>query len=250
MTDTITLPDFVEAAETKHPGTVAEYSALRALARPLFAQRYPDDFRHTVMLQSGIAWQHYNAILLLLAHSFGIQSLVLSRTLFEVVVGTLYLIKNPSSLADFIDHGKLLFYEQCLASGLSENELAKISRECEAIKARQKGKRRSPWHGNSVKKVASAVGFGDTYDRLYVDASGATHADATKTLSHGSQGWRQSLRSFQSKKEADIVRYNSFFLTGYVLQQVNKSLDTGHDKEGNALVLLMNERAKAAAMPN
>jgi hypothetical protein len=250
MTDTMTLPDFVEAAETKHPGVAAEYSALKALARPLFAHNESDDFKHAVMLQSGIAWQHYNAILLLLAHGFGVQGLVLCRTLFEVVVGTLHLIKNPNLLADFTDHAKLQFYEQCLASGLPAHELAKIAPECEAIKARQKGKRRSSWHGGTIKRVAIAVGFGETYDLLYPDASGATHADATKTLSHGSQGWKYSLRSFRSEKEADLVRYNSFFLTGYVLHHVNQKLDTRHPKEANALWLLMNERAKAAAMPN
>jgi hypothetical protein len=94
------------------------------------------------------------------------------------------------------------------------------------------------------------VGFGETYDLLYPDASGATHADATTTLTHGSRGWKQSLESFRSEKEADIVRYNSFFLTGYLLHHVNKNLDMGHDKEANKLLILINERAKAAAMPN
>jgi len=122
-------PDFVDGAETKHPGIAAEYCALTALVRPLFKHSESDEFRHTAMLQSGIAWQHYNAILLLLSHGFGIQGLVLCRTLFEVVVGTLYLIKNPSLLADFTDHGKLLLYERCLAGGLSAQELTKIAPE-------------------------------------------------------------------------------------------------------------------------
>lgn len=245
----LALPDFIESIEARHPGVELEYRALKALARPLFSRPESDEFKHAIMLQSGIAWQHYNAVILLLANGFGIQGLVLCRTLFETVVGTLYLIKNPRLLAEFMDHGKLLFYEQCLASGFPTHELVHIAPECEAIRARQKGKRRS-WHGGSIKSVASAVGFGETYDLLYPDASGATHADATKTLSHGSRGWRQSLESFKSEKEADIVRYNSFFLTAYLLYHVNKDLEMGHDKEGKALLILMNERAKAAAMPN
>src|ERR1700733_9587171 len=249
MTDTVPLPDFVEEAGTKHPGVVAEYSALKALVRPLSAHRESDDLRHAVLLQSGVAWQHYNAILLLLAHGFGIQGLVLCRTLFEVVVGTFYLIKNPSLLADFTDHGKFLLYEQCLVGGLSAQELTKIVPDFEAIKARQ-GKRKTPWHQSSIKRIAIAVGLGETYNLLFPDASGGTHADATKTLSHGSRGWTRSLESFRSEQEADIVRYNSFWLIGYVLYEVNKSLDMGHDKEANALYMLMCERAKAAAMPN
>ena len=250
MPNAATLPDYVEEAETKHPGVVVEYAALKTLVRPLFAHRVSDDFKHTVMLQSGIVWQHYNAILLLLAHGFGIQGLVLCRTLFEIAVGTLYLIKNPSALSDFMDHGKLVFYQQCLASGLPAHEFANITPECEAIKARLKGKRNFSWHGSSVKKIATVVGLGETYDLLYPDASGATHADATKTLSHGSRGWKQTLESFRSEREADIVRYNSFFLTGHVLHHVNKSLDMGHDKEANALLTLIYERVRAAAKPN
>jgi hypothetical protein len=74
-------------------------------------------------------------------------------------------------------------------------------------------------------------------------------ADATKTLRHGSRGWKQTLESFRSDKEADLVRYHSFFLIEYILHEVNKRLEMGHDKEANAIVVLMDERSKAAAMP-
>lgn len=133
---------------------------------------------------------------------------------------------------------------------LPAHELAKIAPECEAIKARQKPKRKSSWHGSSIKRIAGAVGLGETYDLFYPDASGATHADATKTLRHGSRGWKQTLESFRSDAEADLVRYHSFFLTGYILHEVNEHLDMGHDKEANAILILINERSKAAAMPN
>src|ERR1700688_860650 len=108
------------------------------------------------------------------------------------VVGTLYWIKNPSLLADFTEHGKLLFYERSLASGFPEHELATIASECKAIKARQKGKRRAPGHGSNIRKIAMAVGLGETYDIFYPDSSGDP-ADATKTLRHGSRGWKQTL---------------------------------------------------------
>jgi hypothetical protein len=250
MADTTAFPSFVEEADGRHPGILAEYSALKTLVRPLFEHRESDEFRHTVMLQAAIIWQHYNAILLLLAYGFGIQGLVLCRTLFEIVVGTLFLMKNPDLLTDFMDHGKLLFYEQCLAGGISSRELAKIAPECEAIKARQKGRRKSSWHGSRIDKIAVAVGLGETYELLYRDASSATHADAVKTLSHGPRGWRQTLESFRNVKEADLVNYNAFFLTGHVLSLVNRNLDVGHEKEANAVLILMTQRARTAAMPN
>jgi len=77
----------------------------------MFAVKESDAFRHTLLSQCGIAWHHYNAVVLLLAHKFVVPSLDLSRTLFEVVVGTLHLLENPNLLPDFLDHGKLVFYE-------------------------------------------------------------------------------------------------------------------------------------------
>jgi hypothetical protein len=115
---------------------------------------------------------------------------------------------------------------------------------------RLKAKLRKPWHGGTIKGIAEAVGLGDTYNLLYKDASSATHADATMILSHGSRGWNRSLRRYRSVKEADLVRYTSFWLTGYVMQQAAKGLDLGCDKQISALSVLMNRRAKDAAMPN
>jgi len=249
MANTSPLPDFVDDAEIEHPGVAEEYSALRSVTRCLFARHESDDFRHTVLLQSGIVWQHYNAIVLLLSHRFGKQGLVVCRALFEIVAGTLYLLQNPSLLPNFDDHGKLLFYERGLAVGLPTHELAKIAPECEAIRLRLKAKPSKSWHGG-IKGIADAVGLGDTYNLLYKDASSAAHADATMILSHGSRGWNRSLRRYRSPKEAQLVRYTSFWLTGYAMQQAAKGLDLGCDKQISALCLLMNRRAKDAAMPN
>jgi len=250
MANTSPLPDLVDDAEIEHPGVAEEYSALQSVTRCLFTSQESDDFRHTVLLQSGIVWQHYNAIVLLLSHRFGMQGLVVCRALFEIVAGTVYLLQNPSPLTNFTDHGKLLFYERGLAVGLPAHELAKIAPECEAIRLRLKAKLRKPWHGGTIKGIAEAVGLGDTYNLLYKDASSATHADATMIVSHGSRGWNRSLRRYRSVKEADLVRYTSFWLTGYVMQQAAKGLDLGCDKQISALSVLMNRRAKDAAVPN
>jgi hypothetical protein len=244
------LPDFVDDAEIEHPGIALQYSALQSVTRCLFARDESDDFRYAVLLQSGIVWQHYNAIVLLLSHRFGMQGLVVCRALFEIVAGTLYLLQNPSLLADFTDHGKLLFYERGLGVGLRARELAKISPECEAITLRLKARPRKPWHGGTIKGISETVGLGDTYNLLYKDASSATHADATMILSQGSRGWNRSLRRYRSVKEAHLVRCTPFWPTGYVMQQAAEALDLGCDEQISALSLLMNRRAKDAAMPN
>jgi hypothetical protein len=47
-----------------------------------------------------------------------------------------------------------------------------------------------------------------------------------------------------------LVRYQSFWLSGYLMFQINKALDLGCDAEAKSVWRLMNQRAKAAAMPN
>jgi len=189
MIKQVETPDFVEEADAFFPGIAEEYSALNRLSLCLLANRKVDGLERTALLQCGIAWQHYNAILLLLANRFGIQSLVICRTLFESVVATLYLIKNPSLLPDFLDYGKLAFYNQALVAGLSESKLRPIKVECEKIRNRiRKRGGMKYWHQSTIKKMAEAARLDVFYENVYRDASAAAHSDATKTLSHGPRG--------------------------------------------------------------
>lgn len=179
-----------------------------------------------------------------------VPSLVLSRTLFETVVGTLYLLKNPNLLPDFLDHGKLVFYESALAADLTEADLASIRQECGKIKLRFKSK---PWHRKTIKQLAEIVGLEKAHRVFYQDASSAAHADATKTLSYGSRGWVQSLRIFADEKQGSPVCYGSFMTVAILLSQVNEALHMGHDEEAKAVLLLMKERyerMKTLARPN
>jgi hypothetical protein len=257
MTKTLSIPDFVQDADERHSGLAEEYSVLTRLVNPVLAEprsaRF-DNFRHTVLLQCAIGWHHYNAVVLLLANRFVIPSLVLSRTLFELVVGTLYLIKNPNLLPDFLDHGKLVFYESALAANVTEARLAPIKEECEKIRPRfLQGKKKLQWHKSGIGVLAGSVGLMQAYKVFYQDASGATHADATKTLRYLSRGWVQSLRAFDDGKQASPVCYASFMAVANLFLQVNKALDMGHDDEAKAVLLLTEERyerMKTLARPN
>jgi hypothetical protein len=251
MTAKFSIPDFVQDANTKHSGLADEYSALYRLSILLFAPQIREDLERSVLLQCAIAWQHYHAILLLLANGFGVQGLVLCRTLFELVISTLYLLKKPALLTDFLDYGKLIIYQQALAAGCAKSKLAQIKPECEEIRLRfMKGKRLTPWHGGTIRKLAEEVKLTEYYEKFYSDASAAVHSDATKTLSHGARGWKQSLAQFVSEQEADFVRYASFQLVGWLFHRVNEVLHLGHDKESQAVILLVLQRAKSADMPN
>jgi hypothetical protein len=251
MIKQVETPDFVKEADSIFPGIAVEYSALNRLSLCLFPEYKADGLERTALLQCEIAWQHYHAILLLLASGFGVQSLVLCRALFELVVGTLYLLKNPYLLPDFLDYGKLIFYRQALAAGLSENKLGPIKLECERIRDRfKKGRGIEPWHHSTIKKMAEAVCLGVFYENVYPEASAAAHSDATKTLSHGPRGWNHDLRQFVGQQEPDYVRYVAFQLIGHLFFRANKVLGMGHDEEANAMYLLVLQRAKSAAMPN
>jgi hypothetical protein len=249
MSESVSIPEFVRAAEETHPGIVEEYSALTGLAHRLLATRQSESFRHTVLLQCAIGWHHYHAVILLVAHRFVVQGWVLSRTLFELVVSTLYLLKNPDMLPEFVDYGKLVFYESALVAGLSEAELAPIRPECEKIKTRF-GKRRRNWHGKTINELAEIVGLGGMHRVFYKSASAAAHGDGMQTLSFGSRGWRQSLRSVSNEKRAASVRYESFMVIGTLLLHVNEVLDVGLIDEAKALFLLMEQRTKSLVRPN
>jgi hypothetical protein len=244
-------PDFVGEADARLPGIAEEYSASNRLYPFLIPEHKADGIERTVLLQCGIAWQHYHAILLLLANGFGVQSLVLCRALFELVVVTLYLLDNSYLLPDFLDSGKLAFYEQALAADVSESKLRAIKLECETIRDRfKKGRGTEPWHHSTIKKMAEAVSLGVFYKIVYREASAAAHSDATKTLIHGPRGWNHDLRQFVGEQEPEYVRYVSFQLIGLLFFRANKVLGIGHDEEANAMYLLVLQRAKSAARPN
>jgi hypothetical protein len=251
MTKTLSIPDFVQDADERHPGLAEEYSALMRFVSSLLAEPRSDSFsfRHTVLLQCWVAWQHYNAVALLLANGFGVQSLVLGRTLFELVLGGLYLLKNSSVLPEFLDHGKLVFYETAMAAGLTDVDLAPIKQECEKIKARLP--KNKPWHRKKMQDLAESVGLGPAHKVFYQDASSAVHSDATKTLSYRRRrGWVQSLRAFADGKGAALVRYGSFMGMGTLLLHVNEALDMGRDEEAHAVSLLMQTRTETLAKPH
>lgn len=170
MTEKLSIPDFVNEADALFAGVAEEYSALEHLAVCLLTKQEADGLERTVLLQCGIAWQHYHAILLLLANRLGVQGLVLCRTLFELVVATLYLVKNPGLLTEFLDYGKLVFYKHALAVGLSESDLAPIKPECENIRSRFARAKRRAWHGSKIDRLAEAVGLGEMYKMFYPDA--------------------------------------------------------------------------------
>jgi len=260
MTQSNPRPDFVDEAATVFPDITEEYSVLNALSSQLLASRKTDGLERAVLFQCGIAWQHYHAILLLLSRAFGVQSLLLCRTLFELTVSTLYLLKERSLSQDFLDHGKLTLYQQAMAANqeaaalkLPEIDLAPLRAECEKIRDRFKTKKGNgvlPWHRSKISEMARAVGFDWLYKNFYPDASDAAHSDATKTLSYSKRGWKQSLRRFHSEQECDRVSYMSFQLMGQLFFRANEALEMGHDKEANAVMLLVLHRAKCAAMPN
>lgn len=234
MTDPVPVPEFVERADIALPGLGQEYRALAALALPLIADEQGAGLRQTVLLRCGVAWHYYTRIVLLLAHRSPAEGFVVCRALFEAAIGTLYLLKNPDLLSDFVDHAKLVMYERALAAGIESDVLKPISEECAKISARFSKAKRKPWHRSKLKKMAEVVGLVEFYEIFYPAASGIAHTDAVMLLSHSSMGWKQSLGSLRNERHADQVRYYSLFLTGYLLCETNRDLDLGHSSEANA----------------
>lgn len=50
-----------------------------------------------------VAWEMLNSIHCLIAYDYGPAGASLCRNLFELVVGTIFLVENPGKLRDFVD---------------------------------------------------------------------------------------------------------------------------------------------------
>jgi hypothetical protein len=88
---------------------------------------------------------------------------------FDLVVGTLYLMKNPHLLSDFIEFGQLTVYRlmKNLSPELPEyqqaqsRDLAKYDAEIRRLEA--KFNKKNFWHGRQILQIAQTIGMEPLY---------------------------------------------------------------------------------------
>jgi hypothetical protein len=146
------------------------------------------ELRKAVQAQVAVAAEHFGGMLAASANGFGLPAEAAARNLFDLVVGTLYLMKNPHLLIDFIEFGKLTEYR--LMKNLSPElpqyqqaqarDLARYSAEIKRLEA--KFDKKNFWHGKQILQIAQASGMEPLYKTAYKTASGITHGSSYPIL--------------------------------------------------------------------
>jgi hypothetical protein len=123
------------------------------------------------------------------ANGFGLPAEAAARNLFDLAVGTIYLMRNPKSLVDFIEFGQLTVYR--LMKNLSPEstehqqaqarDLAKYQAEMQRLET--KFDKKNFWHGRQIFQIAQTIGMEQLYKIAYKTASGIVHGSSYPILS-------------------------------------------------------------------
>ncbi len=172
-----------------------------------------------VQAQVAVAAEHYGGILAASANGFGLPSEAAARNLFDLVVGTIYLMKNPQSLVDFIEFGQLTVYRlmKSLSPESAEHQqaqardLAKYDAEMKRLEV--KFDRRNFWHGRQILQIAQTVGMEQLYKIEYKTASGIIHGSSYPILSRNEK--LEWVVAFQKHRWDRYVKESPIF--GYLM---------------------------------
>jgi hypothetical protein len=185
----VELPVFLKQIDERIPGFLKDLQPLMKATEQILAAPAGIELRKAVQAQVAVAAEHFGGILAASANGFGLPAEGAARNLFDLVVGTLYLMKNPHLLVDFIEFGQLTVYR--LMKNLSPEspqyhqararDLAKYDAEIRRLEANFDKK--NFWHGRQILQIAQAVGMEPLYKTAYKTASGITHGSSYPILS-------------------------------------------------------------------
>jgi hypothetical protein len=186
---TVDLPIFLKQIDERIPGFMDDLQPLMKTTEQILAVPAGTDLAKAVQAQVAVAAEHYGGILAASANGFGLPSEAAARNLFDLVVGTMYLMKNPQSLVDFIEFGQLTVYRlmKSLSPESTEHQqaqardLAKYDAEMKRLE--EKFDRRNFWHGRQILQIAQTVGMEQLYKIGYKTASGIIHGSSYPILS-------------------------------------------------------------------
>jgi uncharacterized protein DUF5677 len=171
------------------------------------------DLKRAVQAQVAVAIEHFGGMLAMSANGFGLPPEAAARNLFDLVVGTLYLMKNPHLLTDFIEFGQLTVYrllqnlkpEDPGHQRAQARDLMTYGAEIKRLEA--KFDKKNFWHGRQILQVAQAVGMEQLYRTHYKTTSGITHGSSYPILS-------------RNKKLEWVIGFNRAMWDRYIKESV------------------------------
>ena len=186
------LPEYFELLKSRFPEYEGDAIIIASIGAKI--NHHPadsDDHTAVVVNQCRVAWEILNSIDCLAGYDYGLGAMSLCRNLFELVVGTIFLIENADKLQDFLDYGKTIAYELAEAMGADQKYLAAFKQKADYDRLK-KYFDKEKWHRKSVRGLAEAVGMQKLYGSSYKEASSIAHGDSFVTLGFHDGHWQLS----------------------------------------------------------
>jgi len=199
------------------------------------------DHKRAVLAQCNVAIEHYRGILVLVRQKLGLPAEGLARNLFELAITTIYLAKHEELLDDFTDYGTKIHYDvlsATLPKLLAQNkslvyELQLRKREHQQLDVHFGAK---SWHRRRIREIAEETGFAPLYKTFYKAASSIAHGDSFILIRRRHlRLWTLEINPEQWDAYIEVAARFSYLMMANLFEQVNVSLQLGHDQEMIAL---------------
>lgn len=200
------LPEYLLILLAAYPEYRADAMVFANLGMKINQQKSEDSHAQAVISQCHVAWETFNSIQCLIAYDYGLGAMSLCRNLFELVIGTVFLIDNPDKLQDFVDYGKIIAYELAEEMGADQKYLQALRQKAD-YDTLKKRLGHNKWHGQkTVKGLSELIGMKKLYQSFYKESSSIAHGDSYVTLGYKRGDWRFSkdVRSWSKYREAAL----------------------------------------------
>jgi hypothetical protein len=236
------LTELVKTASRIIPRFNDDHLPLYPLIDAVFASHAAGDHKRAVKAQCHVAIEHYAAIIHLVGAKMGLAAYGLTRNLFEVVLGTLYLAHDSNHYDDFLRFGTKIHYELVRDTDPSvavlhawvPDELDVRKNDYDALVAHF-GKANN-WSKKSVRDLAPLVGFGQLYRTYYKAASSIAHGNSFILLKRlNFHSWEIEVNRKSWDDYSELAGCFAYLTVANLFVGVDEILHLGYDYERKAL---------------
>lgn len=201
------IPEYLRILLLQYPDYRADGVIIANIGMKINQCQGENELAEAVITQCRLAWEIFNSIQCMIGYDYNLGAMILCRNLFEVVIGTIFLIDHPEKLPDFIDYGKLTAYELAESMGADEKYLRAFKQKADYDNSKKR-LGRNKWHGQkTVKKLAEQVGMEKLYESFYKESSSIVHGDSYVSLGYkrGKWGFSKDVTSWSNYGEAALT---------------------------------------------
>jgi Family of unknown function (DUF5677) len=194
------IPEYLKLLLDRYPDFSKDAIVIGKIGMKINGFHCENDHVNVCVNQCRVAWEMFNSIHCVIAYDYGLAGASLCRNLFELAIGSIFLIENPGKLQDFMDYGKMVAYQVLDATPGTDPtflQALKVKADYENLKNRFG---REKWHGKKIWALADACGMKALYNSFYREASAIVHGDAFVTLRYteGAWGFSRDVQSWSS----------------------------------------------------